>query len=382
MATLRRLVRAGSARRVACAPGICRRPPRRRRRHPHRNGRAGLRCRHFRHLDRGDQQSAPHHGASVSIRTRTGHRHAVGDPAGVCLNGGPPPRTSRPIAGQRHQDSCRDGSGTVPGLGRRGAQTSRFCDPAARVRRRISTQRTIRPGVRRRHRARARRPPHPATKSKTDQEGRGEVKALPYTESHETCPPCAYVRWAQVVAAFDAGDRPSVIRLLRNKEPFDAHVCRGGVPRTAARAPLLRTVATNGNLGNTALSGSAIHQTIRRHAEHADYAPTALAKLGGHSLRAGSSPKAPATAPTDPPSPDRPDTPASTPSRCTAANTPHSSETPLTILGFSAQTTQTYSGICASISSARACNSSYSATTRNEATCSSRLLTRTVVAAS
>ncbi|MEV8238483.1 site-specific integrase [Rhodococcus sp. NPDC077669] len=124
-------------------------------------------------------------------------------------------------------------------------------------------------------------------KSKTDQEGRGAVKALPYTESHETCPPCAYVRWVQVVAADDAGGRPAVIRLLRKREPFDAHVCRGGVPRTAARAPLLRSVAKNGNLGTAALSGAAIHQTIRRRAEHAGFDPTALAKLGGHSLRAG-----------------------------------------------------------------------------------------------
>ncbi|OZF56527.1 site-specific integrase [Rhodococcus sp. 14-2470-1a] len=124
-------------------------------------------------------------------------------------------------------------------------------------------------------------------KSKTDQEGKGAVKALPYTESHETCPPCAYVRWAQVVAAFDAGGRPSVIRLLRKGEPFEAHVCRGGVPRTAARAPLLRAVAKNGNLGATALSGAAIHQTIRRRAEHAGYDPATLTKLGGHSLRAG-----------------------------------------------------------------------------------------------
>lgn len=80
-------------------------------------------------------------------------------------------------------------------------------------------------------------------KSKTDQEGRGAVKALPYTDSHETCPPCAYVRWVQVVAAYDAGGRPSVIRLLRKREPFIEHVCRGGVPRTAARAPLLRAIA-------------------------------------------------------------------------------------------------------------------------------------------
>ena len=124
-------------------------------------------------------------------------------------------------------------------------------------------------------------------KSKTDQEGRGAVKALPYTDSHETCPPCAYVRWAQVVATFDAGGRPSVIRLLRKQELFDTHVCRGGLPRTAARAPFFRAVAKNGNLGATALSGAAIHQTIRRRAEHAGYGPTALSKLGGHSLRAG-----------------------------------------------------------------------------------------------
>ena len=124
-------------------------------------------------------------------------------------------------------------------------------------------------------------------KSKTDQEGRGAVKALPYTDSHETCPPCAYVRWIQVISAFDVGGRPSVIRLLRKPEPFTEHVCRGGIPRTAARAPLLRAVAKNGNLGSTALSGAAIHLTIRRRAEQAGYDPTALAKLGGHSLRAG-----------------------------------------------------------------------------------------------
>lgn len=124
-------------------------------------------------------------------------------------------------------------------------------------------------------------------KSKTDQEGKGAVKALPYTDSHETCPPCAYVRWTQVVAAFDVGGRPSVIRLLRKRETFTAHVCRGGVPRTAARAPLFRAIAKSGNLGNTPLSGAAIHQTICRRAAHAGYDPTALANLGGHSLRAG-----------------------------------------------------------------------------------------------
>nr|WP_329955996.1 integrase [Rhodococcus fascians] len=124
-------------------------------------------------------------------------------------------------------------------------------------------------------------------KSKTDQEGRGAVKALPYTESHETCPPCAYVRWAQVVAAFDVGGRPSIIRLLRKREPFTEHICRGEylAPPPAHRCS--GPSRKNGNLGATAVSGAAIHQTIRRRAEHARYNPTAVSKLGGHSLRAG-----------------------------------------------------------------------------------------------
>lgn len=49
----------------------------------------------------------------------------------------------------------------------------------------------------------------------------------------------------------------------------------------------VRAVAKNGNLGATTLSGAAIHQTIRRRAAHAGYDAAGLAKLGGHSLRAG-----------------------------------------------------------------------------------------------
>nr|WP_231476471.1 site-specific integrase [Rhodococcus sp. UNC23MFCrub1.1] len=124
-------------------------------------------------------------------------------------------------------------------------------------------------------------------KTKTDQEGQGVIRALPATESHTTCSPCAYVRWVQVVSAFDAGGRPFVIRLLRSRDPFDEHVCRGGVPRTTARAPLFRAIAKNGNLGDTSLSGAAVHKTIRRRAERAGYDATLTVQLGGHSLRSG-----------------------------------------------------------------------------------------------
>ncbi|OLL21440.1 tyrosine-type recombinase/integrase [Rhodococcus sp. M8-50] len=124
-------------------------------------------------------------------------------------------------------------------------------------------------------------------RSKTDQEGRGTVRALPFTHSHTSCPPCAWMRWAQVVAAHDAGGRPAVIRLLRNAEPFAAHVCRGPRPRTVPASPLLRAIRRNGNLSTTALSGAAVHAAIRRRAAHAGYDPEIVTQLGGHSLRAG-----------------------------------------------------------------------------------------------
>ncbi|KHJ70488.1 tyrosine-type recombinase/integrase [Rhodococcus sp. Chr-9] len=124
-------------------------------------------------------------------------------------------------------------------------------------------------------------------KSKTDQEGRGSIRALPFTHSHVSCPPCAWMRWAQVVAAFDAGGRPAVIRLLRTAKPFEAHVCRGSRPRMVPASPLLRSIRKNGNLSDTALSGAAVHKAIRRRAAQAGYDPDTVQQLGGHSLRAG-----------------------------------------------------------------------------------------------
>lgn len=124
-------------------------------------------------------------------------------------------------------------------------------------------------------------------KTKTDQEGRGSVRALPFTHSHASCPPCAWLRWARVVAAFDAGGRPAVIRLLRTAEPFAAHVCRGSRPRMVPSSPWLRSIRKNGNLSDTPLSGAAVHKAIRRRAAQAGYDPDIVQQLGGHSLRAG-----------------------------------------------------------------------------------------------
>ena len=124
-------------------------------------------------------------------------------------------------------------------------------------------------------------------RSKTDQEGAGAVRAVPFTTSHLSCPPCAYVRWAQVVAAYDLVGRPGVIRLLRTATAFENHVCRSALPRMRARAPLFRAIRKNGNLSDTALSGASVHAAIRRRAALAGYDDNVVAQLGGHSLRAG-----------------------------------------------------------------------------------------------
>ncbi|OXM18318.1 integrase [Rhodococcus erythropolis] len=124
-------------------------------------------------------------------------------------------------------------------------------------------------------------------RSKTDQDGTGTVRALPFTARHEHCPPCAWHRWAQVVAAFDTDGRVGVIRTLSKAGPFDGHVCRGSLPRMSVRAPLFRSIRKNGNLSDTPLSGAAVHAAIRRRATAAGYDPAVITQLGGHSLRAG-----------------------------------------------------------------------------------------------
>ncbi|MFI8568306.1 site-specific integrase [Rhodococcus sp. NPDC078407] len=124
-------------------------------------------------------------------------------------------------------------------------------------------------------------------KSKTDQDGTGTVKALPFTDRYESCPVCAWVRWLQIVAAFDTGGRIAVIRLLSRATPFEAHVCRGSLPTADKSSPLFRSIRKNGNLSDTALSGAAVHAAIRRRAARAGFDPDTVAQLGGHSLRAG-----------------------------------------------------------------------------------------------
>jgi site-specific recombinase XerD len=157
--------------------------------------------------------------------------------------------------------------------------------------------------------------------SKTDQEARGAVKALPYGRDPVTCPPCAYVRWREVLHASDTTDsgdpraaRKAMLRVLHRQAAYQTgrgqqtsgggaepdqddsdanvagvHVCRS----TRLREPadpgrvLFPAVHKSGSVGDAALSGHAVNEMIRRRASQSGFSLAQIAVLGGHSLRAG-----------------------------------------------------------------------------------------------
>jgi integrase len=140
--------------------------------------------------------------------------------------------------------------------------------------------------------------------SKTDQEARGQVKALPFGRDPVTCPPCAYVRWRQILHAWDTATdgegRRSVLSVLRRlagaasvggggEESQAQHCCRGArlpEPSDPERA-LFPTVHKTGAIGELGMSGDAVAAMIRRRADQAGFSSAQTQRLGGHSLRAG-----------------------------------------------------------------------------------------------
>jgi len=122
--------------------------------------------------------------------------------------------------------------------------------------------------------------------SKTDQEGRGSVKGLPFGDNPMTCPPCAFLRWARVLDSTINSGRPATMRLLRDSTT-DAHVCRAPAPYLAAldpRAPLFRPVRRGGHVGASVISGEVVNDVVKRRLAAVGMDPR---RFGGHSLRAG-----------------------------------------------------------------------------------------------
>ncbi len=142
--------------------------------------------------------------------------------------------------------------------------------------------------------------------SKTDQEGQGVVRALPYGRDPLTCPPCALVRWRRLLLAYfeNDGGRPAALTQLHHRGLSTEHVCRSvddtktatvvdGEGQESAGADggggerwLFPTVHKTGRPGRV-MTGDAVAVMIQRRAAAAGFTPAQVDLLGGHSLRSG-----------------------------------------------------------------------------------------------
>ncbi len=143
--------------------------------------------------------------------------------------------------------------------------------------------------------------------SKTDHEGQGIVRALPYGRDPQTCPPCALVRWRRLLLAYvvDDGGRRASIAQLHKRGLSTEHICRGVDDTakttdlgTASNEPattgggggerwLFPTVHKTGQPSPKAMSGDAVAMMIQRRGAAAGFTPAQVDLLGGHSLRSG-----------------------------------------------------------------------------------------------
>lgn len=138
--------------------------------------------------------------------------------------------------------------------------------------------------------------------SKTDQEAQGRVVALPYGRDPVTCPPCAFVRWREVLHAWDTTDparrRQALMTVLRRQAAFTGgggedqepqHCCRScrlADPVDPGRM-LFPSVHATGAISVKPMTGHAVNEMIKRRAGQAGFSPADTQRLGGHSLRAG-----------------------------------------------------------------------------------------------
>lgn len=121
-------------------------------------------------------------------------------------------------------------------------------------------------------------------RTKTDQTGRGALLAVPYGQVPATCAPCAWFRWASLLAADTIEERMALV-LSTPRNPDDwQHVCRGAFPELPDDAPVVTRVTKSGRIMMNRVSGTALYKRLLFRLENAGYAPD---RYGFHSLRAG-----------------------------------------------------------------------------------------------
>lgn len=120
-------------------------------------------------------------------------------------------------------------------------------------------------------------------RSKTDQEGRGALVAVPFGVHPTSCVPCAWMRWRRLLAA---ETRSARMRLVLSTDVPDrwAHLCHGFAPGVADDSALLRAVNKAGEIADGHLAGESINALLKRRLDASGYRSDLY---GAHSLRAG-----------------------------------------------------------------------------------------------
>ena len=124
--------------------------------------------------------------------------------------------------------------------------------------------------------------------SKTDQQAVGQVKVIPRRDAVDLCGPCAFLRWREVVDAYDIGGHVAVLRALRTPSHSDEHQCHEPAPVCPDPSrPLFRPLDASGRLTGRAGSSELVRHVLRTQAAAAGLPAQLVDRLGGHSLRAG-----------------------------------------------------------------------------------------------
>lgn len=121
-------------------------------------------------------------------------------------------------------------------------------------------------------------------KTKTDQEGLGATLAIPFGNNTVTCVPCAWHRWASLMAAESTEARMARVLSTPSVPALWRHVCRQVLPELPADTPVFPRVSKGGSLRFEAVSGNALYGRIKLRAEQAGFDPE---QFGFHSLRSG-----------------------------------------------------------------------------------------------
>ncbi|MGI8537074.1 MAG: hypothetical protein ACR2K2_11370 [Mycobacteriales bacterium] len=107
-------------------------------------------------------------------------------------------------------------------------------------------------------------------RSKTDQAGAGQLKAVPYGSTPLTCAPCAWRAWREILDLRDRAGTAAARRLLEHEPTTGGrnHICRAPRqpdPLPPAR-PLLRPVNRHGAISAQRLAPAAVGDIVKRYA--------------------------------------------------------------------------------------------------------------------